>query len=41
MTGNCKSKVYNFLHGMTNNVGLTSSIGDTTLGFIIDVEQDF
>jgi hypothetical protein len=28
------------LQGMTNNVGLTSSVGDTTPRFTISIEQD-
>ena len=28
------------LLGMTNNVGLTLSVGDTTLQFTISIEQD-
>ena len=39
---NCNT-VYNppkYLQGMTNNVGLTCSVGDTIPGFTISIEQD-
>jgi hypothetical protein len=29
-----------FLQGMTNDVGLTFSVGDTILWFTISIEQD-
>ena len=33
-------QLINMLQNMTNNVGLTFSVGDTTLWFTISIEQD-
>ena len=33
------SRLMVILQGMTNNVGLTFSVGETTLQFIVNIEQ--
>jgi hypothetical protein len=42
--GKCETwQIYNppkKIQGMTNNVGLTFSVGDTMAGFTISIEQD-